>query len=178
MVLSDSILQDFPDTGRITGSYILFFQGGPIYHCTHVPGPVAQSSAESYYNPACTAVMYLANFIMLNNELMKKDINLVPEQAPLIILDRKSSVFMYNDVKDTKHTRHISRRIQFWINGEEWNLYKTVWCEGGLKLSYIGTKNVREDELNPVSIYALVRIYNWWLSLYYIDTEKRYSTKW
>ena len=68
-MLSDSILQDFPDTGIITGSYILFFQGGPIYHCTHVPGPVAQSSAESYYNSACTAGMSIANFIMLNSYL-------------------------------------------------------------------------------------------------------------
>ena len=44
---SDSSLQDFPDTGRSTGSYIILYQGGPIDHGTHVPGPVAQSSAES-----------------------------------------------------------------------------------------------------------------------------------
>ena len=44
MVLSNSIWQDCPDTGRSTGSYILFYQGGPIDHCTHVPVPGAQSS--------------------------------------------------------------------------------------------------------------------------------------
>ena len=38
------------DTGRSTGSYIIFYQGGPIDHGTHVPGPVARSSAESEYN--------------------------------------------------------------------------------------------------------------------------------
>ena len=47
MVFYDSILQDCPDTGRITGSYIVFYQGIPIYHCTHVRGPVAKSSDES-----------------------------------------------------------------------------------------------------------------------------------
>ena len=34
-----------PDTGRSTRAYNIFYQGGPIDHGTHVPGPVAQSSA-------------------------------------------------------------------------------------------------------------------------------------
>ena len=42
---SDSSWKYFPDTGLITGSYIIFYQGGPIDHVAHVPGPVAQSSA-------------------------------------------------------------------------------------------------------------------------------------
>ena len=50
MAFSDSSWQDCPDTGRSTGEYIIFDQGGPIDHGTHVPGPVAQSSAESEYN--------------------------------------------------------------------------------------------------------------------------------
>ena len=45
MDLSDSSWQDCPDTLRSTGAYIIFYQGGPIDHGTHVPGPVAQSSA-------------------------------------------------------------------------------------------------------------------------------------
>ena len=44
MAFSDYSWQYFPDTGRSTGSYIIFYQGGPIYHGTHVPGTVAQSS--------------------------------------------------------------------------------------------------------------------------------------
>ena len=31
----------------IVGAYIIFYQGEPIDHGTNVPGPVAQSSAES-----------------------------------------------------------------------------------------------------------------------------------
>ena len=46
MAFSDSSWQDFPDTGRSTGAYIIFYQYGPIDHGIHVPGPVAQSSAE------------------------------------------------------------------------------------------------------------------------------------
>ena len=63
MAFSDSSWQDFPDTGRSTGAYIIFYQGKPIYYGTHVPGPVAQSSAESEYNAACTAGMVLAQFM-------------------------------------------------------------------------------------------------------------------
>ena len=46
MDFSDSSWQDCPDTGRSTGAYIIFYQGGPIDHGTHVPGPVSQSRAE------------------------------------------------------------------------------------------------------------------------------------
>ena len=37
----------FPDTGRSTEAYFIFYQGGTIDHGTHVLGPVAKSSAES-----------------------------------------------------------------------------------------------------------------------------------
>ena len=41
MDFPDSSWKDFPDTGRSIGAYIIFYQGGPIDHSTHVPGPVA-----------------------------------------------------------------------------------------------------------------------------------------
>ena len=56
---------------------------------------------------------------------------------------------MENNDKDTKRTRHITRRMYFVRNAEEFNIYKTVWCEGGLNLANIGTKNCREEKLNP-----------------------------
>ena len=46
MSFSDSSWQYCPDIGRITGAYIIFCQGGPIDHGTHVPVTVAQYSAE------------------------------------------------------------------------------------------------------------------------------------
>ena len=52
--------------------------------------PVSQSSAESDYNVACTAVISLARFRMISNDFLNKDPYVVPEQAPLIILDIKS----------------------------------------------------------------------------------------
>ena len=37
------------ETGRSTGAYIIFYQGGTIDHGKHVPVPVAQSITESDY---------------------------------------------------------------------------------------------------------------------------------
>ena len=42
---SDSSWKYYPDTGRSTVAYIIFYQGGPIDHGTHVKVPVSQSSA-------------------------------------------------------------------------------------------------------------------------------------
>ena len=78
MVFYDSSCQDFPDTGRSTGAYIIFYQGVPIDHGTHAPVSVAQSSAESEYNAACTAGVDLAYFGMLIRELLNKDLDIVP----------------------------------------------------------------------------------------------------
>ena len=71
MVFSDSSCQYCPDTGRITGAHIIFYQGGTIDHGTHVLGPVAQSSAKIEYNVACTAGMDLAHFRMLIHKFLK-----------------------------------------------------------------------------------------------------------
>ena len=74
----DSSWQDCPDIGRSTGSYIIFYQGGPIDHGRHVSGPVDQSIAESEYDTACTTGMDLAHFRMLIHELLNKDTYIVP----------------------------------------------------------------------------------------------------
>ena len=73
----DSSWQDFPDNGRSTGLYIIFFKGGTIDNVTRVPVPVAQSSSEIEYNAACTAGIDLAHFRMLIHELLNKDLDIV-----------------------------------------------------------------------------------------------------
>ena len=56
----------------------MFYQGGPIYHCTHVPGTVAQPSSESNYNEACTAGISLAHLGIRKNDLLNNDTYMVP----------------------------------------------------------------------------------------------------
>ena len=160
MAFSDSSWQDFPDTGRSKGAYIIFYQCGPIDHGTHVPGLVAQSSAESEYNAACTSGMALAHFRMLIRELLDKDPDIVQKESPLIVLDSKSSMCMAKNGKDTKHTRHISRRMDFVRNGEKCKKRKIDWCEGGLQLADTVTKNVSEPDITPRMKYIMVRLEN------------------
>ena len=56
----------------------MFYRGGTIDHCTHVPGTVSQYSAESEYNAECTSGMTLAYLRMINNEILNKDPYVVP----------------------------------------------------------------------------------------------------
>ena len=76
-----------------------------------------KSSSESEYNAACAAGMVLAHCSMLIHELLNKYPNIVPEEAPLIVLDSKSTMCMSNNGKYTKHTRHIARIIHLVWNG-------------------------------------------------------------
>ena len=90
----------------------------------------------------------------------KRDPDMVPEEAPLIVLDSKSAMCMANNGKDTKHTRHISSRMHFVRNGEKLKMQKIDWCEGVLQLAYIGTKNVSEPDLTPRMKYIMVILEN------------------
>ena len=95
---------------------------------------------------------------MLIHELLNKDPDIVTEEAPLIILDSKSAVCMDNNGKDIKHTRHIARRVHFVSNGEYCKMQNIDWCEGGLKLDDISTKNFGDNDLNPRIKYIMVII--------------------
>ena len=113
-ILSDYNCQYFLDPGRSTVVYIIFFQVGIIEHSTYFTGLGSQSSAESKYNTSCTEWMELSHFSMLIHELLNKNIYIVSEEAPLIIFDRKSAVYIAKNGKGTKCTRHISKIVHFW----------------------------------------------------------------
>ena len=67
---------------------------------------------------------------------------------------------MTKNFKDTKHTRHITRRMHFVRNGEKCKMQKVDWCEGGLQLTYISTMNVGEHDLTPRMKYIMVSLEN------------------
>ena len=67
---------------------------------------------------------------------------------------------MAKNGKDTKHTRHIARRMYFVRNEEKCKIHKIYWCEGGLQLTEIGTKNISETDRTPRMIYIMVRLEN------------------
>ena len=104
--------------------------------------------------------MALAEFIILVYELLNEDPDMVPKEAPLTVLDGKSAMFMAKNGRDTKHTRHIARRMNFVRNGENCKMHKIEWCEGGLQLVDIRTKNVSEPDLTLRMKYIMVRLEN------------------
>ena len=67
---------------------------------------------------------------------------------------------MANNVKDTKHTRHISRRMHFISDGEKFKMHNIEWCERVLKLAYIATKTFGEPDLTPRIKYIMVILEN------------------
>ena len=97
---------------------------------------------------------------MLVHELLNEDPDMVPKEAPLIVLDRKYAMCMAKNGKDIKNTRHISRIMHFLRNGEKCKMQKIDWCEGGLQLADIFTNNVSEPDLPPRMKYIMVRLEN------------------
>ena len=104
--------------------------------------------------------MDLAHFRMLVHELLNEDPEMVPKEAPLIVLDIKSSMCMAKNGKDTKHIRKIARRMHYLRNGEKCKMHKMDLCEGGLQLADISTKNVNEPDLTQIMKYIMVRLEN------------------
>ena len=78
----------------------------------------------------------------------------------MIVLDGKPDTCIAKNGKDTKHTRHIKTIMNFVRNGESYKMHKIDWCEGGLKLEEIATKNVGEHHLTPRIKYIMVRLDN------------------
>ena len=96
---------------------------------------------------------------------MNKDSEIVPEEDPLIILDMKSAMCMVNNGKDTKNIRHIARRMNLLRNYENCNIQNIDWCEGGLQLAEIATKNVGDNNLTARMKYIMVILKNWEITL-------------
>ena len=90
----------------------------------------------------------ISGSLFKNHECLNKDPIIVPKEAPLIVLDSKSAVCTAKNSKDTKHTRHIARRMHFLRNGEKCkNGFSTVkyvnsWIvEQGYIYSSIGSSS-------------------------------------
>ena len=68
--------------------------------------------------------MALAHFKVFIHELLNKNPETVPKEAPLIVLDSKYAIYMDKNGKDIKYTRHIARRMHFERNGEICKMHK------------------------------------------------------
>ena len=98
---------------------------------------------------------------MLIHELLNKYPDIVPYEAPMVLLGGKSDMCMANNGKDNKHKRLISRIMYLLRNGEKCKMHKIDWCEGNLQLAYISTKYFGDHYLTPRMKYIVVILDNW-----------------
>lgn len=147
VMFTDSSWQDCPDTGRSTGCYQIYQQGGIVDAASFLPNPVAMSSAEAEYNAVAYAMQRCANIRQIFQEL-----NGNPPDAPLnipIICDSESALIIGQNNKDTKRTRHIQRRIHYVRDGISSRLYDGHKIDGTVNPADVGTKNLASDVLIP-----------------------------
>jgi hypothetical protein len=162
---SDASWQDCPDTGRSTAGEIIYCQGGIVHARSHVPIPIAMSSAESEYVSACSACMAASHLRMLlydYKHLGTKNYSKVNQMlaiAPSILMvDNQAAVQMGMNDKLTKLTRHISRRYHYVREGIEQGLHKLFWISKDHQLSDILTKTQSATIINPLLSRAMFRL--------------------
>jgi hypothetical protein len=144
---SDSSFQD-EDGGRSTGCYIGMFMGGPIDYNSHVPNPIAMSSAEAETNALTVAVMAGSHTRMILNEaLFGPDQSGRPYTIPFLIDSQAAFDISKND-KGTKRTRHIERRWLYCRNALQSGQISLHHVDGDeYQLADIGTKNLPAQKM-------------------------------
>jgi hypothetical protein len=51
-------------TGRSTGGFLVFYQGGIVNHSSNMPAPVVTISADAEFDKACMACMATSHMYM------------------------------------------------------------------------------------------------------------------
>jgi hypothetical protein len=141
---SDSSWQDCPDTGRSTGGYYIFLQGGIVDAAMTFPVPVALSSAEAEYCTASLASAAINALAMLVNEMNDNDTD-EPLLIPLI-LDNTAAIAMGDSFDDTKHNRHILRRYHYVRYMSEEERINLLWAPTKAQVADIATKCLDSKE--------------------------------
>ena len=155
ITFSDSSWNDCIDTGRSTGGYITFIQGGTADYGSHLPVPVAMSSGEAEYIAAAVACMKASHIRMLVYDLRNlgmEDYNGdLPNIEPArIIIDNEAAITMAKCNKDTAGNRHVARRFHYVRQGIAQKEHEFSW---------IGTKFQQADPLTkPGSATTFVDI--------------------
>ena len=98
--MHDSSWQDCPDTGRSTGAFVLFSQGGALDYNTFVPSPVAMLSAEAECIAGAMAGMAMSHIQMLQNKLSGYEADIIKNGPITMFCDSARAVTIVNSEKD------------------------------------------------------------------------------
>ena len=156
--MHDSSWQDCPDTGRSTGSYVHFAQGGPVDFAAYVPSPVAMSSVEAEWNAGATAGMAMSHLRMLYNELIGTETDMIWNPPILMLCDSASAVTLANSERDVKSLRHCKRRL-FCMRQLRRSLeLRYEHIDNTYMIADIGTKNLDSTALQPLCKVLLTKV--------------------
>jgi hypothetical protein len=99
------------DSGRSTGGYLIFMQGGVVDATSTMPQLVAWSTCEAEYCMGALAAMGAFYIRKVYNELHGID----PDYQLTIPIgiDSQSAIDTAISYKETQRTRHFSRRFHF-----------------------------------------------------------------
>jgi hypothetical protein len=156
MAFSDASWQDCPDTGRSTVGYLVFYQGGIVAANSHVPIPVAMSSAEAEYMAACAASMNAAVIRSLLYDMRylgTREYRMIEDkinfQPAILCVDNAAAVAMSQTPKLTKKTRHIARHFHFVREGVKRGLHVLKWVSKNIQLADVLTKTQPAAKTDP-----------------------------
>ena len=142
MTFTDSSWNDYVDTGRSTGGYIILRQAGAVDYGSHLPVPFAMSSGEAEYISTVVACMKASHIIMLEYDLKhlgtkSYDLNNPSCEPSKIIIDDEAAIAMSECNKDTAGDRYVARRYHYVCQGTSLNKQKFKWI--GLKFQLADT---------------------------------------
>lgn len=150
ITFSDSSWNDYVDTGRSTGWYISFNQGGSTYYGSHIPVPVVMSSVEAEYISAAVACMRASHLRMLTYDLRSMgcyhyDQDIVKLEPDRIIIYNEATICMAKCNKDTAGNCHVAKRYHYVQQGTALQEHKFEWIRTKHQLADPLTKPGSED---------------------------------
>ena len=136
VTFTDSLWNNFIDTGRSTGTYKTIILGDTVAYRSHLLIPVTNSGSE--YIGAAVACMKARHLRMMGYDLKnieKKDHKTINMKYPptYIIIGNKAAKVMPECNKGTPGNRHVARRYEdIVISDKEYSLTNTSFI--GLEL--------------------------------------------
>jgi hypothetical protein len=138
------------DNQRSTGCYLVLFQGGLVDYSSFVPTPITLSSAEAEINAMTVGSMASSFLRQVICDVLYNDPT-HPFSVPMLT-DSASGIFITQNDRDTKRTRHIERRWLY-VRQERFSGHLNMHFLPGdaYNLADLGTKNVA----SPSASYKL-----------------------
>ena len=145
--MHDSSWQDCPDTGRSTGAFLNFFQGGVVDFNSFVPTPVAMSSAEAENNAGAAACMSVSHLRMMMNEINYEDPDLLTDPPISMYCDSQGAILAANNDKESTRMRHSKRRLLYMRQVRREKEMQFIHMDGKDMTADCGTKNLDSPDI-------------------------------